>query len=967
MGLLYGNTTRLNQTHFQFDKIYPNRFTMDSKIWEDDVFSGRFVLVEYDPKGEFTESNVMEGYKQENDGTIYIDKDCEYPYIYANLEHVNTPLQANWNLYYVKYGTEYPLYYKLPNESYFNQQEKNYYKLSDSLANQADYIITDNQIVRIKNSEGKYTGEYYQCVGGIQGAAATFERIDIPGEEREYYLNYNIDKLHYGEFSDYGPGNRGYDGTVWQKVYSGGADTYVLIAHLNAMIPTFDIVAEPPSILPKAPYIDAQSTDEFYRLHMPSQWGFRIKEAESVDDENGNITYPKSDQIAIDMATGETTYQDIYMNLGGVNSYEQQSYHKNESHKDNTNNIINITPTGESGQIYYDASGNQVTKDTMELSISLPSIGNMIDDGYDLIYGVNENSSIRPRDIAWYDGSESLEAKTNGDASIGGKSYNLNTLAGTINTAHNVLGQIVINLQEYPTEEEINSLSPYYLYKYNNNYYRVGEGFDVELVSEDEFQYILQDEVTADDFKSNKYYKENENHIKVPATTYDSSLSINGYYLKNIKDVRYTPIRLTQFESGQFYYKDGDNYYCDNSENTPLYYNRTYYTNIQTTSYTFEVEYTPGRYYVLSEGNYIRSTEDMPETTTTYYTFSSSSRSEFDNLPVRVYQPGIFYYKDNNSDEFHLGIESSPLPDVRYFVLFFDNKPKYGLNNDGEIIQYYEVIDSEEISASFIDINSGVQDYFVRNEDLRSIVNEDLPDGFTSFSGLSLLTTIDRRNIYTYALKYYKLFNIHVYNPGSFYISGRYYIQDEQTKDYIKYYDEFLVQNTYYTIDSVQAVSYPFYRPSFYYYEVSTDIFDLSETARMVNNRTYYEKSKLYVYTDTSEKCPFGYEWNDNSLYIPPSITLFTKTTKLILIQLPTLGGQNSNSLFGLLLQLNQICGTNQEELRDNTTIQGSLNMLKDILYQIRTLKPGNILYVNDFGQIDSTNITIQQLKQLIN
>ena len=51
---------------------------------------------------------------------------------------------------------------------------------------------------------------------------------------------------------------------------------------------------------------------------------------------------------------------------------------------------------------------------------------------------------------------------------------------------------------------------------------------------------------------------------------------------------------------------------------------------------------------------------------------------------------------------------------------------------------------------------------------------------------------------------------------------------------------------------------------------------------------------------------------------------------------------------------------------RDTQTIKGIYNSLRDILYQSKTFKPGNILYVNDFGQIESSNITLKQLENLI-
>ena len=38
------------------------------------------------------------------------------------------------------------------------------------------------------------------------------------------------------------------------------------------------------------------------------------------------------------------------------------------------------------------------------------------------------------------------------------------------------------------------------------------------------------------------------------------------------------------------------------------------------------------------------------------------------------------------------------------------------------------------------------------------------------------------------------------------------------------------------------------------------------------------------------------------------------------------------------------------EASRDLKTVRGMYNQLRDAFYQLRTLKPGNILYVNDFG-----------------
>jgi hypothetical protein len=77
------------------------------------------------------------------------------------------------------------------------------------------------------------------------------------------------------------------------------------------------------------------------------------------------------------------------MNLGGVSN---PTYHVYGTHKDTeTTNAILVTPTGKSGRLY---DGEQKA-DLLELSVHLPAVGNMIDTGYDLIYGSNSETGQR--------------------------------------------------------------------------------------------------------------------------------------------------------------------------------------------------------------------------------------------------------------------------------------------------------------------------------------------------------------------------------------------------------------------------------------------------------------------------------------------------------------------------------------------------------------------------------------------
>ena len=42
----YGNIKNTARTQFYFDRIYPNRVSMDTNAKKDGIFAGRYVLVE---------------------------------------------------------------------------------------------------------------------------------------------------------------------------------------------------------------------------------------------------------------------------------------------------------------------------------------------------------------------------------------------------------------------------------------------------------------------------------------------------------------------------------------------------------------------------------------------------------------------------------------------------------------------------------------------------------------------------------------------------------------------------------------------------------------------------------------------------------------------------------------------------------------------------------------------------------
>ena len=952
----YGNVTDTSHTHFQFDKIFPNRLAMDEALYNgtDGIFAGRFVLIKYNPEGDYPFYRFFQGYKDPavqavNNIYLYANKILTQPFMYTNFTGVTSPRSQDWAQYYMYTSNRY---IPLTKAEDFVSGTPYYIPTETGI----DNMVGPGDVIQLKSiTTGETLQEFYKCFeednAGRSGQEAIWREIILDENYGDYFINYNIDAAAYEDRFD----SRGYDATVWEKVYSEGNGKFVLIAHLNGgNIPGFELFPDAPSLTPEAPYIDSKSTDALYRVHVPTKWGFRIKEAESILGEHGQLVYPLSDQIIVqpyqnyDNATNtlinienREINADIYFNKDGSN--------KLFNNKDTTTvNRIDILPNGESGKKYWDKDGNLIRTDTYELSVHLPMIGNMIADGYDLIYGsTTDANNRRPTDIEWYAGNETDELKANGNSALGGKTHELTTLAGSLNTIHDIMGQIVVKLQSWPTESQINSLAPQYLYQYGDMYYRKGFILDKTVVPNSRYTYTQQTNITANQFKTNKYYyKDGNNYIE--ATEYNASYGTNGYYLRNINSVRYTPITLIPFQSGRYYLLEGENYICDNSTNYPQYPDRTYYEVTDDGGKHFTGQYlSNGTFFTTQNNNYIPSTTTEPAINTTYYTINATRA-----FSGRPYHPGSFYYLDSDNNSFVLATEPTYDSSKKYYVLIFADTPKYGYNELGQVIQYYEVIDYEEdILFTPLQGYSTNQLYVYENRE------------YIAYENIKDLSTLTNRDPYTVSRQYYTL-TITAYPSGSLYLPGIYYLKDTNSHNYTKSYANLNTAATYYLITDVTEVSYPFYIPNRYYYQQSQDNYQLSQSATMVSGYQYCDKSAMYVDHDNTGQCPYGYEWNDYAAYIPPSITLYTAERKPGLIAISELG-KNTNSLYGLLLELNKLYAPGEEETRDIDTVRGAYNVLQDLLYQIQTLRPGYILQVNDFGQIQS--ISLSELKSLLN
>ena len=456
----YGNITNTSRTQFQFDRTYPNRYTMETHKNTDNIYAGRYVLIEYDSA--------------------------------ANLDTYLRVQQAN--------------IHEIGNTTYYTF---NFNPVINGITQNATSLT--REIVKSDGDLIVYTSTIHTDVsGGIYHRDVKFfSYVDIPAPDNtnmamfvaitgsmdnipNYTVNYNMD------ISIYGAG-RGYDSTVWQKVYMDGVERYVMIAELNTVVPTFDVSADAPTLSPIIPHFDTKSTDIYYKLHWQPTWGMRVASASNE--------HPSSDETTVwtrevyDSVTGITTpyYWDYSKNdwvewktgftpadLPAAIYYNQIGFKPEFSTHSTEQDIINVTPTGVSGNLYNKHDGTQdkeALPDIQEITIMLPSIGNAIATVWDTMYGhdirtlpvINEDGQademtldFRYRDIDWKD-VLTLTDDYQGDISKGGMTYNVSTVAGCINEVHRLIGMIL-------TEKKDEYLNK----DWYDKHYLYCEGFDTE-------------------------------------------------------------------------------------------------------------------------------------------------------------------------------------------------------------------------------------------------------------------------------------------------------------------------------------------------------------------------------------------------------------------------------------------------------------------------------------------------------
>ncbi len=973
MNNFYANLPNTSRNQFQFDKVYPNRMTMDTSAQTDEVFVGRYVLVEYDTK--ITQSFRIRAYRNDEDFQT-----THYLYTSSSNFSSNT---------IVRYTSSTDLFID-PTRPY-NISQGIYRGI-------IVYVIEEDQSLT-----------FYQC-SGRQGQYALFQPI---GYDSNYIYNFLQDKNYAANSNlDFG---KGWDSTVWLKVFVEGQSKYIMIAELNVSLPLLNLSIDAPSISPVPPHFDEHSNNQYYTLHQQSPWGFRIKSARNditgpVLDKNGEflsqtislrsayqdgLNYPSDVKTVWYKQEYNQNTDDIskqYFVLPNINSQDGTWINENDSistellekakegipaavyfNKDGFQfdkivksedlftsrrlnkfsyvsseyewperkvvDTIQFIPTGLSGHTYYSHNNNYSLNpdiDTYELSVMLPSIGDTISSVWDLVYGGRDTNnqisltSLRNTDISWEDASLGGQKKGLRLFKLFNNKYEyqepeVNTLAGCINTAHDIMGMIIHNTAGLDLSQQsvMNNLSSNLIYFHGGSFYRKRKYYDYIRPTNPSDVHSYEE--------ININFDENETYYDKLASNYliYRDLPEKGKYLYTLEE---EPESLGTFSDT---YKPFVYFYKSRRSDDP---NSSWYN---TWDYFIEANAQPSseRSYVslnkFDEDGYI--IEEWDENGNPLY--HPYGRTYY------FYEPGAYYFFESEYAGQDIQDGEEPIPadetEINYNKKYYVKNETYYFDktlNRYEIVTTYSPINND----SFLNFELG-KFYRRINDNYIAMIQQ--PEGGEA--------------VECYVIPY-------VSNDVFFFQSGKYYYMDNGNW-LLDNNPKFTVDREYFMPPVMEGHDdLVFYIPGVYYYgpdeqHLVKDPID----GTYDSSKKYWEKLNRYVVYDPNGVLDIGSLWNDGC-EVPEGVEINNVTERWGIEELPELF-DGKNTMLGLILQMKAFLDTEHSDTRNLKTVQGSINVLNDIIKSFAHRSTGQLMITNNYGQIAGATLSSAQQYQYKN
>lgn len=861
----YGNINNLTNTQFQFDKIYPNRKAMDDSLVnptnEDDIYIGRYVLVEYG--SEYREDSYKPFYF--SGGALYTSPNKEI------LSKVTTKNAA----------------------------------------------LVNNEIIRVPIGWNLDTNninvEFYAVT--IDHETISLNRIYLEDnniENSPFWINYKTDLQFYFNTGGEKIRGRGYDSTVWQKVYDNNSERYIMVAELNTQPPTFDICPDAPTLTPVTPHFDSDSANTYYKLHVQPHWGMWVKHA------NGEYSSDTANLLSDEMVDYEKSTYNILTDKitvsrwkePGAIYYNKAGFDKSTRSFKDLDNKIALQPTGRSGDLYYNHESNEMqpANDVQELIVQLPAIGNAVSDLWDIVYGEERNLDM---DWGSTDGIRYLTVDENGYHVP--TEENLATVAGVVNSMHDLMGMII---EEPEGGVEPKDLQDGIIYYQNKKFYRRAKSYTYH---EDEVEYADPEYVKVDlteaSYIPDVYYIE-ENGVKKPDTAKEFDSTKTYYQREIVPGAKVSIPLILDYEKNKYYLYDSSQFTYTLETAQKITPGKTGYYRLSNIVENIELHnaYHPNVYYLQdADGNYILSRTNIPELEYNQY-HMVTSKTEVGYF----YVPGKYSYVSNG--EVLIDDSTNMKSGRQYYTLEEDD-------DNNVILTKIELKDFRP--NCFIETEDG--DYYIIK------TKEDIPEEPTIH----------------YTMEFEAV-------PHPFYESKKYYYktEDGEGHSYIFATDtNFDAEKNYCTLES-EKISY-FYEPDTYWYWDSVNrvwVLDPSATMSQKENEYYYEET-YYVIKDDLGLLDKGAQWNNNVTMVPHTITLGKRKEIYVLKELESFA-KAYNTLHGLILKINHLLEAEDELTRDTKTFQGTLNLFNDYINKIGNLMPGDITVVDNYGRIQAALTT---------
>lgn len=427
-------------------------------------------------------------------------------------------------------------------------------------------------------------GQIYYTVDEATGKHSFYESVESKNEDGTITPQFillttspSLDNYDTNWKIDYSKYKRGFDSTVWQKVYDKGSQVYIMVAELNTVVPNFTISADAPTETALAPHIDNDSTNLNVNIHMPTQWGMRVASAENnnLSDEKVEHEYIKYDNLGNEIKEiKENIPANIFYNKEGLEPYRYIKIKISEKDGDF------YAP----GKYYYKVDQGVYKKS--EEPQWLPEFDNKI------FYQINDNIPEEDQ-LDYYTNLENLEiielVKSYEIKYEPGKFYYLNYETYIValepfdptktyfqrvedKKSVNDYNYIPVNI----TEEDYNNFpGEYYLYLAEYKQESEDAVFSKSKQYFDENGNLYENIVDKPEYQSNKYYTWADYYYAIDNSP--EEIRDRQYYIQDEKTKEYIPVSFEyrSYLPYTYFYEENEEYILDRSAEADT--KKTYY------------------------------------------------------------------------------------------------------------------------------------------------------------------------------------------------------------------------------------------------------------------------------------------------------------------------------------------------------------------------------------------------------